>query len=716
MTVSDRPGGALSALAVGIVAGLAALLLVGPLELLTLRSPAVLGPSGDLAQALGGAIAYVADAWRFPIFDVGNVMTDGRQNIIFTDSIPAYAVAWKIYGAFADPDFHYYLPGFVVFTILMQGISAALVLRWLGVTSLLALFAGAILFAVWPIFAFRFMMQHLALTSHWLIIFGIGLLLTAPVTGTWGRRNLALWCLLVAVSLLIHGYFFAFTSALFMGRLALDRFAADEPALTNGGVLACVAIFFGTCGVVMVASGHVGGPRVEATGFGYYALNLAAPIIPAHTSLFVPNWMTFPLGHAEGYNYVPVAGFVLLLAAVAVTFRPAGPAQVHLLSRRSAQIVALVALALTLFAVSNSIWLGTIRVASIHLPRPVEGLAGTFRSSGRFFWIVSYLALALTIATLARRLPRWTADMLLVAAAIAVTVEMTPLRNLTEPVIGEYASDPAFLAVMQGEASASVYPPYPCNPESTAVVPHQIQLLAARAGVLMENGFVSARPGPGCPDGLPKSMAPRPAPGRMVILLSAKQAIPALATLGMDEGACRQRRDVIVCLNDWAGKPQDAFFPPKEALVAPPAHFAFHGKDGAETFLVSGFSGIEDWGTWSMGPESQIVVPLNTGAPVPTQVRLALAGFVPPERPEQDVRVSLSSRFSRGSPWVEEAASAFLLTATNSRREVVLTRPPTRADAIRITIAVPEPRSPQSLGMSDDARPLGVAVFELGVE
>ncbi|MBL8584982.1 MAG: hypothetical protein JNL61_22465 [Rhizobiaceae bacterium] len=706
----------LSALAVGIVAGLLALVLVGPLELITLRSPGVLGPSGDLAQALGGAIAYAGDSWRFPLFDVGNVMVEGRQNIIFTDSIPAYALLWKIYGCFAEPDFRFFLPAFVTLTIVLQGVSAALVLRWLDVRSLFALFAGAILFCVWPIFAFRFMMQHLALTSHWLIIIGIGLLLTAPLGGAAARRNMALWCLLVAMSLLIHGYFFAFTSALFVGRLALDRFSADRPALTNSQVLARAAFFFGLCAVVMMVSGHVGGPRVEATGFGYYSLNLAAPIIPAHTSLFVPNWMTFPLGQAEGYNYVPIAGLLLILIAIILGYRETAPARENLLSRRDAQIVVLLALALTVFAVSNNIWLGTVKLASFSLPRPIEAIAGTFRSSARFFWIVSYLILALAVATVARRLPSVTASLLLAVTAVVATVEMTPLRNLTEPVIGDYASDPAFLAVMQGERSASVYPPYPCNPESTAVVPHQIQLLAARTGVLMENGFVSARPGPGCPDGLPETMAPRPEPGRMVFLLSAKQAIPALTTLGMDDGACRQRRDIIVCLNDWTGKPQDAFFEPEEERVAPPARFSFHGDASAATLLAKGFSGIEDWGTWSVGPESHIVVPLNTGAPVPTSIRLTIGGFVSPQRPEQAVHVSLSSRAARGAAWTEEAASSLTLTEADPRREIVLARPASPADAIRITIAVPEPRSPQSLGMGDDPRPLGIAIFDLTVE
>jgi hypothetical protein len=706
------------ALFVGLLAGVAALFLMAPTDFILLRSPAVLGPAGDMAQALGGAIAYVADGWRFPLFDIGNVMTDGRQNIIFTDSIPAYALLWKLYSHLAEPDFRFYLPAFVVFTILMQGVSAALLLRWLGVTSVVALFAGALLFAVWPIFLFRFMMQHLALTSHWLILFGIGLLLTAPLAGPSGRRNLVLWSALVVLSLLIHGYFFAFTTALFVGRLAIDRFApTDGSGLGNRQAIVDAAIFLGLSALVMVVSGHVGGPRVVSEGFGYYSLNLAAPVIPAHLSLFVPNWMPFPLGQAEGYNYIPMAGFVLIaVALVDVVSGPGRRDASRRLSRGGIWAVALLALAFTAFAASNQIWFAGSKVASYTVPSFALGIVGTFRSSGRFFWVVSYLVLALSIAAVSTRLPRLFGDMLLVLVAIGATVEMTPLRHLTVPVVGEYASDPAFVAVMVGEKSASVYPPYPCNPEPTAVIPHQIQLLAARTGVLMENGFVSARPGKACPDGIPASIAPKPQPGHIVFLLGAELAIPALGQLGIEEGACRQRRDIIVCLADWTGKPQADFFEPKPSLVAPPARFTFFGDSPGAKLLSAGFSGAEPWGTWSVGRESHIVLPLNPQAAGPSGIRLDLAGFVPAERPSETVRVSLSSRPSRAAEWIEESATEITLTETEPRTTVTLARPATPAESIRVTLSVADAVSPQSLGIGDDERQLGVAVFELSVE
>ena len=97
-----------------------------------------------------------------------------------------------------------------------------------------------------------------------------------------------------------------------------------------------------------------------------------------------------------------------------------------------------VCLLMTAFAVSPAITLGS--PCSSDLSGPWSAPLAAFRSSGRFFWPLAYLALTWAVATVARRLPPWRSPSCDGRGRLVQAVDLqdaTPHRRAT-------ARDPAF--------------------------------------------------------------------------------------------------------------------------------------------------------------------------------------------------------------------------------------------------------------------------------
>jgi len=126
-----------------------------------------------------------------------------------------------------------------------------------------------------------------------------------------------------------------------------------------------------------------------------------------------------------------------------------------------------------------------------------------------------------------------------------------------------------------------------------------------------------------------------------------------------------------------------------------------------ERVAGDGWGFREDWGVWSIGRESTIVVPMPK--PAPAHLRLFIKGsfYLNDRHPALTARIIANG--------VE--IGAFRPTLADSRVETTLQLP---ADVLsspgaplRITLVVDSPASPKSLGLSADSRMLGFALTSL---
>src|SRR5208337_480763 len=143
----------------------------------------------------------------------------------------------------------------------------------------------------------------------------------------------------------------------------------------------------------LALAGHFGkgtGTSASGDGFGYFSMNLLSPLWPQRSGLFPGFYglLTGPDGQYEGFNYLGAGVLLLVVVAVAASRR-----FIPLMLRQ--HLVLFVTLVyITMFAISNVVFIGSHEVLYIPLPGVLQFVAGIFRSSGRMFWPCAY-ALAL---------------------------------------------------------------------------------------------------------------------------------------------------------------------------------------------------------------------------------------------------------------------------------------------------------------------------------
>jgi glycosyltransferase involved in cell wall biosynthesis len=133
----------------------------------------------------------------------------------------------------------------------------------------------------------------------------------------------------------------------------------------------------------------------------------------------------------------------------------------------------------------------------------------------------------------------------------------------------------------------------------------------------------------------------------------------------------------------------------------------FSDSGNAALLLGLGWSGVESWGVWSIGPRSELLLPLV--GQLGSVLRISVSGqlFRPPR--SLQVRIEHDSRvlFEHAARITTEAVSLDLGP---------LTVPPAIAPVkLRLFLAIDNVASPAELGLNDDIRTLGLGLHRIDI-
>jgi hypothetical protein len=394
-------------LGVGALVGAAVALLTLDPAFLAGTGGKWLRPQDDLVQYVVAWRYFVAEPWRLPLLGLPEAGYPEGASVLFMDALPlgvlGSKLAYRATGVLINP-----FGWWILLTHVLQGLMAARTMAALGVRSVAASAAAAILTVCCTAFVNR--MAHTALSSHFLILWGLALYFEMVRDR---RAKPAEVTLLLLVALLVNSYLFAM--ALLLGcagylalwqRRSLCRW--DVGRLAAG----CALVF-----VVGVASGYgimLTRPRTMiGAGLGLYSWNPASLVVR-------PDGFAGSLGHVtrlatpgqyEGDAYLGL-GVLLLLALTVVS----APRRVAVFCARNWPLSAAIVLC-ALYAASNRIYIGGTMVADIHLPPAIFELGSYFRASGRFVWPLSYTLGLLPLAFVFRRWPGASAIVIAAAAS-----------------------------------------------------------------------------------------------------------------------------------------------------------------------------------------------------------------------------------------------------------------------------------------------------------
>jgi hypothetical protein len=133
----------------------------------------------------------------------------------------------------------------------------------------------------------------------------------------------------------------------------------------------------------------------------------------------------------------------------------------------------------------------------------------------------------------------------------------------------------------------------------------------------------------------------------------------------------------------------------------------FEKGGNSKAYVGSGWSSEDELGTWSDGSEAAVRFKFDRTYNTPMELVVQALPFVPGERPEQ--RVAVLANDQQIANWTFRNGDS----RTELRAEIPANV--VRSDDLKLVFRITDPVSPKSLGLSDDARNLGLMVQKLRI-
>lgn len=670
-----------------------------PLALLVGALPPGAPPFPDFAQHVVGERYFLHQPWGWPPLRAAGLDAPHGVNIALTDSLPLLTLLAKAVRPLA-PWIEQTETVFQALAWTLQPVAALFALRSAGERRLVPAIAVALIAASMPSFLMRF--WQASLTGHFLILFELGfaLRIVRARSRISFSRAIAAACLSLPVGLLTHPYLWFMQCALFASAPLTLAFRGDprwRPAMAGlvAGLLASAAL------AVMAgytdATGGVG-------GFGNFSMNLASPFWPVSSWLFPDLPMhaaEATPGQYEGYQYLG-AGLLLLLGIAGLCCLP----MIRRAASRHAGLV-LVCLALTIFAVSDKVYLFHHFLFGYDSDATeLRYLTGPFRCSGRMFWPVAYAAMVAAVVLVARRFPPALGGAILLLAGALQTLEARTQRSydaigISVPQSWGMLDAHRLDQVMAAHARLTVLPAYPCVDGGAGTL-MRLLWIAADSRIPVDTMYVArATRASAC---LPtRLLTTPPEPGELRVLMPGYAGLSGL--LQQDGAACRALPPYTLCSRDRAAlaglaSPQaqiDDAAIPLGRLVPTRA-----GSAGSHALGI-GWSAPEDWGVWSDGPLATIAAALPSTAMPPLTFSIVAHAFGLPAGQTRLVTVSHAGR----------DLAQWRVGGGDDSFAVPVPAEAFASGELFLDLHVSNPRSPIELHAGSDPRHLGIGIVSL---
>tara|TARA_X000000950_G_scaffold158627_1_gene194434 strand:+ start:797 stop:2890 length:2094 start_codon:yes stop_codon:yes gene_type:complete len=344
--------------------------------------------NGDLAQYQLGWKFYREDIWRFPLGLNPNYGITNSSSIIYSDSIPLFAIFFKIFKSFLIEDFQYFsfwificiylqaLFSFKIIYYLTKNISYSLISSLFFIFSAILIYRSGI---------------HLSLTAHWLIL-GYFYIQISSIDKKELKKHLIIY-----ISLLIHFYF----SLILIGIFFLEKLIKLKKLSIKDLISSIVLIILSLILMYVVGYFTIGIDDGLGFGYGIYNFNLNSFLNPLgqnyverfNWSLFLPT-LNFQNKEMEGFSYLGISGIIFLL----LYFR-------YLVNQKSIIVFSkgtniLIFFVFVIIATSNNVNIGNQDLITLELNKYLYGIFSSIRASGRFIWPIYYLIFIIGIVTI----------------------------------------------------------------------------------------------------------------------------------------------------------------------------------------------------------------------------------------------------------------------------------------------------------------------------
>lgn len=338
---------------------------------------------GDLSQHYLGWTAYRASSWHFPIGMVDTLAYPHQTSIIFTDSIPIFAVFFKFLSPIL-PDKFQYFGIWGIFCFILQGVLAARIIASF-IENKVIITMASVLFVFTPVMIWR-MYAHTALAGQWILLLGLEPIFVYKKY-QYNKKIYLIVGLMGILSVSIHMYFVLMSGIILLGICSIDifvhrRFKRSGLMLTE--YLAAVAI------ITWLLGGFSSEMQAEDGGLGMFSININTFFNPQGWSQIFRELPLYGTGQYEGFGYLGGGCIVLLLLAIICLFDDAMQAYLRKYWKEGTAII-LVCVVSIMVSLSPVITIGDQVILQMQLSQWLIDKWSIFRASGRIVWIVVYI-------------------------------------------------------------------------------------------------------------------------------------------------------------------------------------------------------------------------------------------------------------------------------------------------------------------------------------
>ncbi|MHC8390800.1 DUF6311 domain-containing protein [Pseudomonas sp. MDT2-39-1] len=689
-------------------------LLIGVVAFFLVVGPRALNPlniawlgNGDPATHYLGWVFFRQSPWSFPIGLNPSYGLELGNGIIFSDSNPLLAFLFKPFASLLPMPFQYFGLWFLTCFVLQAWFAwklVGLVTSHVGVRAV-----STALFLFVPPMLMR-MPFHLSLGGHFLVLASLYLGLHPQLQ----RRHLK-WGALLAAAALVHAYFLAMVAVIWIANLAAGW---SRKKLTLRSALTEFIALFSLVSFCCWQAGYfsVGGDSAVSDGFGMYAMNLLSLIDPGNWSYLLkdlPGVQGF--GDGEGFAFLGL-GLIALGICAMVGLLQGDTGFGQQLRRRPFLLLAMVGL--TVFAISNHVAMGLLEF-TYPLPPVVISIANIFRASGRMFWPVYYaIIFAIIFLVIRANTPRTAVSLLSLALLIQVLDTHAGWVAVRKQLMVEPASKWASPMVDPFWESAAAH-----YKSIRWIVPQNLSphwmALADFAGA---HGMATNAVYLGRMDAANWKRADRETAGVMasgkydadtLYLLDERALLQAVMNVDTQKDLFTRIDGFTVLAPGWkqCGACLQMNTPVNPLALIPALEtgqktlFSYGSKGRA--FLARGWSDSELWGTWSEGPDAEVMFRV----PVPVHsLRLEATAFLPPGHAGQSVVISINGVAALKTQLQQADGNIIDVRLTTEMQERVSSQ-----GVLSLHMQFADAVSPKQFGIGEDARQLAFGLKTLTV-
>ncbi len=630
------------------------------------------------------------------------------SSIVFTDSIPLMAFLFKPLNVLL-PDTFQYTGLWILMCFSLQSFFAWKLLSLFTKDKYLPLI-GSIFFIIAPIGLWR-LGGHYALFGHWVLLAGLYLYFTKDF-------SIYRWSGLLASTALIHAYLLAMVLAIWSADL-IQRCCLKHVSLIKalsyfivGSTI--VAFMMWAAGYFMVGKG------VGLYGYGFARLNLLALIDPKDMySTLLPALKTAITAwtDADGFNFLGlgmlalgmIAGYILLRNVTIIS---------KTISKAKLIPILFISMGLFLYAISNRIAIGPYELLSYPMPPITEILTSAFRCSGRFFWPVYYAIYLAIFYILFTRSKRHVAITLCVGMLFAQLIDS---KDAWIMIRNQFAHPAEYVVPLNSPVWSNITHPY----RKIIFVPSYngpikgISFFAAEHQ-MATNANVFARVNP---EKEQKSKE------NITTAILNNELSPDSLYVFVDNHALWRIASNQIGPSDAAGvldgyriiapKLRDCKTCNVSAIASSPVRdshrldykmerLSFKLNGNGQKYQVYGWSEAEEWGTWSDGDASAILLPLSITPKNDLDLLLDGHAFIGDKHPSQEVGILVNGHYLATLTYDQQSNDG--MRVVKIPRSLVLEK----NGQLLINFKIKNPKFAADLGfLSTDPRRLGLCIASL---